>query len=109
MTELIKKLLMVTETQFTEVINVYRDKLKNEEFRQNFDVFRAYSYIFAMFGLAETPEPDTAEEKSREKEKRKADKVSRKSEKKSEKSERKSEKKARKAERKAAKKAGKGS
>jgi len=58
-TELIKKLLMVTETQFTEVINVYRDKLKNEEFRQNFDVFRAYSYIFAMFGLAETPEPDT--------------------------------------------------
>ena len=58
MTELIKKLLMVTETQFTEVINVYRDKLKNEEFRQNFDVFRAYSYIFAMFGLAETPEPD---------------------------------------------------
>ena len=35
MTELIKKLLMVTETQFTEVINVYRDKLKNEEFRQN--------------------------------------------------------------------------
>lgn len=59
MTELIKKLLMVTETQFTEVINVYRDKLKNEEFRQNFDVFRAYSYIFAMFGLAEMPEPDT--------------------------------------------------
>lgn len=59
MTELIKKLLMVTETQFTEVINVYRDKLKNEEFRQNFDMFRAYSYIFAMFGLAETPEPDT--------------------------------------------------
>ena len=58
MTELIKKLLMVTETQFTEVINVYRDKLKNEEFRQNFDVFRAYSYIFAI-GLAETPEPDT--------------------------------------------------
>ena len=57
----------------------------------------------------ETPEPDTAEEKSREKEKRKADKASRKSEKKSEKSERKSEKKARKAERKAAKKAGKGS
>ena len=65
MTELIKKLLMVTETQFTEVINVYRDKLKNEEFRQNFDVFRAYSYIFAMFGLAETPEPDT-EMKKRE-------------------------------------------
>lgn len=57
----------------------------------------------------ETPEPDTAEEKSREKERRKADKASRKSEKKSEKSERKSEKKARKAERKAAKKAGKGS
>lgn len=90
-TELIQKLLMVTETQFTEVIHIYRDKLKNEEFRQNFDVFRlpifrneakmlekilirgneegvwnirdphirAYSYIFAMFGLAETPELDT--------------------------------------------------
>ena len=91
MTELIQKLLMVTETQFTEVIHIYRDKLKNEEFRQNFDVFRlpifrneakmlekilirgneegvwnirdphirAYSYIFAMFGLAEIPELDT--------------------------------------------------
>ena len=90
-TQLIQKLLMVTETQFTEVIHIYRDKLKNEEFRQNFDVFRlpifrneakmlekilirgneegvwnirdphirAYSYIFAMFGLAETPELDT--------------------------------------------------
>ena len=90
-TELIQKLLMVTEAQFTEVIHIYRDKLKNEEFRQNFDVFRlpifrneakmlekilirgneegvwnirdphirAYSYIFAMFGLAETPELDT--------------------------------------------------
>ena len=90
-TELIQKLLMVTEAQFTEVIYIYRDKLKNEEFRQNFDVFRlpifrneakmlekilirgneegvwnirdphirAYSYIFAMFGLAETPELDT--------------------------------------------------
>lgn len=83
-TELIGKLLMVTEAQFAEVIHVYRDKLRNEEFRQNFDVFRlpifrneaemlekilirgneegvwnirdphmrAYSYIFAMFGLA---------------------------------------------------------
>lgn len=90
-TELIQKLLMVTEAQFTEVIHIYKDKLKNEEFRQNFDVFRlpifrneakmlekilirgneegvwnirdphirAYSYIFAMFGLAETPELDT--------------------------------------------------
>ena len=90
-TELIQKLLMVTEAQFTEVIHIYRAKLKNEEFRQNFDVFRlpifrneakmlekilirgneegvwnirdphirAYSYIFAMFGLAETPELDT--------------------------------------------------
>ena len=90
-TELIQKLLMVTEAQFTEVIHIYRDKLKNEEFRQNFDVFRlpifrneakmlekilirgneegvwnirdphirAYGYIFAMFGLAETPELDT--------------------------------------------------
>ena len=90
-TELIGKLLMVTEAQFAGVIHVYRDKLSNEEFRQNFDVFRlpifrneakmlekilirgneegvwnirdphirAYSYIFAMFGLAETPEVDT--------------------------------------------------
>ncbi len=90
-TEIIKKLLMVTQAQFVEVINLYRDKLKNEEFRQNFDVFRlpifrneakmlekilirgneegvwnirdphmrAYSYIFAMFGLAEAPDIDT--------------------------------------------------
>ena len=90
-TEIIKKLLMVTEAQFAEVITAYRDKLKKEEFRQNFDVFRlpifrneakmlekillrgneegvwnirdphmrAYSYIFAMFGLAEAPEVDT--------------------------------------------------
>ena len=39
-TELIQKLLTVTEAQFTMVINEYRDKLKNEEFHQNFDVFR---------------------------------------------------------------------
>lgn len=84
-------MLMVTEAQFVAVIDLYRDKLKNEEFRQNFDVFRlpifrneakmlekilirgneegawkirdpymrAYSYIFAMFGLAEAAEVDT--------------------------------------------------
>ena len=90
-TEIIQKLLMVTEAQFAAVIDLYRDKLKNEEFRQNFDVFRlpifrneakmlekilicgneegvwkirdphmrAYSYIFAMFGLTEAAEVDT--------------------------------------------------
>ena len=84
--EIIPKLLLVTEAQFAEVMNTYKEKLKNEEFRQNFDVFRlpifrneakmlekilirgnedsvwnvrdphmrAHSYIFAMFGLAET-------------------------------------------------------
>ena len=89
-TEIIAKLVMVLEVQFAEVINVYREKLKNEEFRQNFDVFRlpifrneakmlekilirgneegawnirdphmrAYSFAFAMFGLAEATEPD---------------------------------------------------
>ena len=89
-TEIITKLVMVLEAQFAEVINVYRDKLKNEEFHQNFDVFRlpifrneakmlekilirgneegawnirdphmrAYSFAFAMFGLAEATEPD---------------------------------------------------
>ena len=82
--------MRITEVQFTEVIDSYREKLKEEEFRQNFDVFRlpifrneakmlekilirgneegawnirdphvrAYSYFFAMFGLAETPEVD---------------------------------------------------
>lgn len=39
-TEIIRKLLMVTQVQFVAVINLYRDKLKDEEFRQNFDVFR---------------------------------------------------------------------
>ena len=90
LTEIIRKLLMVTEEQFAQVITAYRDKLEQEEFRQNFDVFRlpifrneakmlekilicgneegvwnirdphirAYSYMFAMFGLAETPEMD---------------------------------------------------
>ena len=89
--ELIRKLVRITEVQFTEVIDAYREKLKEEEFRQNFDVFRlpifrneakmlekilirgneegawkirdphmrAYSYIFAMFGLAEAAEVDT--------------------------------------------------
>ena len=88
--ELIRKLVRITEVQFTEVIDTYREKLKEEEFRQNFDVFRlpifrneakmlekilirgneegawnirdphirAYSYFFAMFGLAESPEVD---------------------------------------------------
>ena len=90
-TEIIRKLLMVMEAQFAAVIDLHREKLKNEEFRQNFDVFRlpifrneakmlekilirgneegvwkirdphmrAYSYIFAMFGLAEATEVDT--------------------------------------------------
>ena len=90
-TEIIRKLLMIIEAQFVTVINTYREQLKNEEFRQNFDVFRlpifrneaqmlekilirgneegiwnirdphirAYSYAFAMFGLAEPPEIDT--------------------------------------------------
>ena len=90
-TEIIQKLLMITEAQFAAVIDLYRDQLKHEEFRQNFDVFRlpifrneakmlekilirgneegawkirdphmrAYSYIFAMFGLAEAAEVDT--------------------------------------------------
>ena len=88
--ELIRKLVRITEVQFTEFIDAYREKLKEEEFRQNFDVFRlpifrneakmlekilirgneegawnirdphirAYSYFFAMFGLAEAPEVD---------------------------------------------------
>ena len=88
--KLIRKLVRITEVQFTEVIDTYREKLKEEEFRQNFDVFRlpifrneakmlekilirgneegawnirdphirAYSYFFAMFGLAEAPEVD---------------------------------------------------
>ena len=39
-TEFITKLVMTTEVQFEAVINAYRDKLENEEFHQNFDVFR---------------------------------------------------------------------
>ena len=39
-TELITKLVMTIEVQFEAVINAYRDKLENEEFHQNFDVFR---------------------------------------------------------------------
>ncbi len=90
-TEIIPKLVMMIETQFAGVINLYRDKLENEEFHQNFDVFRlpifrneakmlekilirgneegvwhirdphmrAYSYAFALFGMAEATEPDT--------------------------------------------------
>ena len=89
-TEIIRKLLAVTQAQFVRVITAYRDQLEHEEFRQNFDVFRlpifrneakmlekilirgneegvwnirdpriwAYSYIFAMFGLAEAPKLD---------------------------------------------------
>lgn len=89
--DIMKQILMVLETQFTENMEVFRDKLKEEEFRQNFDVFRlpifrseaqmlekilirgneegvwqidnphirAYSFAFAMFGLAETTETDT--------------------------------------------------
>ena len=88
--DIMKRLLSVLEAQFTENMEVFRDKLKNEEFRQNFDVFRlpifrseaqmlekllirgnedgvwqidnphirAYSFAFAMFGLAETAEMD---------------------------------------------------
>lgn len=89
--EIIQKLLLVTEAQFSAVITNYRKKLEKEEFRQNFDVFRlpifrneakmlekilirgneegiwnirdphirAYSFMFAMFGLAEAPDIDT--------------------------------------------------
>lgn len=89
--DIMKQFLMVLEKQFTENIEIYIDKLKGEEFRQNFDVFRlpifrseakmlekllirgneegiwqienphirAYSFAFAMFGLAETTETDT--------------------------------------------------
>lgn len=89
--DIMKQILTVLETQFTENMEVFREKLKEEEFRQNFDVFRlpifrseaqmlekilihgneegawqidnphirAYSFAFAMFGLAETTETDT--------------------------------------------------
>lgn len=39
-TEIIRKLLLMIETQFVGVMDAYRDKLKNEEFRQNFDALR---------------------------------------------------------------------
>lgn len=89
--DIMNQILTVLETQFTENMEVFREKLKEEEFRQNFDVFRlpifrseaqmlekilirgneegvwqidnphirAYSFAFAMFGLAETTETDT--------------------------------------------------
>ncbi len=89
--DIMNQILTVLETQFTENMEVFREKLKEEEFRQNFDVFRlpifrseaqmlekilirgneegvwqidnphirAYSFAFAMFGLAETTEADT--------------------------------------------------
>lgn len=89
--DIMKQILMMWETQFTENMGIFRERLKEEEFRQNFDVFRlpifrseaqmlekilirgneegiwqidnphirAYSFAFAMFGLAETPETDT--------------------------------------------------
>ena len=79
---------MILEAQFTENIEKFKDRLKEEKFQQNFDVFRlpifrneaqmlekvlirgnedgswhienphirAYSFAFAMFGLAETTE-----------------------------------------------------
>ena len=88
--EIMRKVLAVFEVQFIGNIHLYREKLRNPEFRQNFDVFRlpifrsaaemlekilirgneegawnirdphvrAYSYFFAMFGLAEAPEVD---------------------------------------------------
>ncbi len=39
-TEMIRTLQRVLEMQFTENMNRYREKLKEEEFRQNFDIFR---------------------------------------------------------------------
>ena len=89
--EAMKKVLTVFEVQFVGNIHIYREKLKNPEFRQNFDVFRlpifrsaaemlekilirgneegawtirhpharAYSYVFAIFGLGEITETDT--------------------------------------------------
>ena len=89
--EIMRKVLTVFEVQFIGNIHVYREKLRNPEFRQNFDVFRlpifrsaaemlekifirgneegawhisnphvrAYSYVFAIFGLGETTETDT--------------------------------------------------
>ncbi len=88
---IMSRILMVLEVQFVKNIELFREKLKEEEFRQNFDVFRlpifrseakmlekllirgneegvwqidhphirAYSFAFAMFGLAETVEVDT--------------------------------------------------
>lgn len=38
--EMIRTLQRVLEMQFTENMNRYREKLKEEEFRQNFDIFR---------------------------------------------------------------------
>ena len=89
--EIMRKVLTVFEVQFIGNIHLYREKLRNPEFRQNFDVFRlpifrsaaemlekilihgneegawnisnphvrAYSYVFAIFGLGETTETDT--------------------------------------------------
>lgn len=84
-------LLSIMEKQFVENIGYYGEKLKGEEFRQNFEVLRlpifrseadmvekliirgnaegvlhienpkvrAYSFVFALFGLAEVSELDT--------------------------------------------------
>lgn len=89
--EAVTTILSVLERQFVENIRCYREKLKEEEFRQNFEVLRlpifrseadmvekliirgnaegvlhienpkvrAYSFVFALFGLAEVSELDT--------------------------------------------------
>lgn len=86
--EAITTILSVLEKQFVENIRCYKEKLKEEEFRQNFEVLRlpifrneakmvekliirgneegvlhienpkirAYSFVFALFGLAEVSE-----------------------------------------------------
>lgn len=90
--EIMRQLLTILEKQFADNLEIYRERLKEKEFRQNFDVFRlpifrseaqmlekllirgnqdgiwhienphirAYSFAFAMFGLAETVETDIA-------------------------------------------------
>ena len=86
--EAVTTILSVLEKQFVENIRCYKEKLKEEEFRQNFEVLRlpifrneakmvekliirgnaegvlhienpkirAYSFVFALFGLAEVSE-----------------------------------------------------
>ena len=38
--DIMERILMVLEAQFAENIELYKDRLKEEAFRQNFDVFR---------------------------------------------------------------------